>query len=410
MPTMTENRFKFTKTALEQLPHPPKGKRTTFYDTIVPKLAARKTSAGSVSFFTVKRTGDGMTWLRIGSFPETSVEQARSAAQKSLGQIASGSNPAEAKRALKAMPTLNEFFTEFAMKHGQRKLSWKDDAQRYKDYLKPLLGNRKLSEITRGMIAEVISKADKGGKSIATQRNIRALVSIIFAKAVEWGRIDTNPASGIRIAGAKVTRDRFLQPNEMASFFSSLEQEPSETARDFILMALLTGARRANVCSMKWADINLDEGIWRIRRTKNGDPQNVILTPEALSVLERREANVTSPYVFPSTGKTGHYIEPRKGVERVMNRAGIPYGRNTPNGVTLHDLRRTLGSWQAKTGASALIIGKTLNHKSQQATAIYARLDTDPIRQSLSVATAAMLKAAGKKNSGRIIPLKSRKA
>jgi hypothetical protein len=41
-----------------------------------------------------------------------------------------------------------------------------------------------------------------------------------------------------------------------------------------------------------------------------------------------------------------------------MARAGIPYGRNEPNGVTLHDLRRTLGSWQARTGASLAIIGK----------------------------------------------------
>jgi len=41
------------------------------------------------------------------------------------------------------------------------------------------------------------------------------------------------------------------------------------------------------------------------------------------------------------------------------------------------------------------IIGKSLNHKSQQTTAIYARLDLDPVRQSVNTATAAMLDAAG---------------
>ena len=43
------------------------------------------------------------------------------------------------------------------------------------------------------------------------------------------------------------------------------------------------------------------------------------------------------------------------------------------------------------------IIGKSLNHKNQATTAIYARLDLDPVRQSVNTATAAMLEAAGLK-------------
>ena len=69
--------------------------------------------------------------------------------------------------------------------------------------------------------------------------------------------------------------------------------------------------------------------------------------------------------------------------------------------MVLHDLRRTLGSWQARTGASLAIIGKSLNHKSQQATAIYARLDLDPVRQSVNTATAAMFEAAGLKEGAK---------
>ena len=91
-----------------------------------------------------------------------------------------------------------------------------------------------------------------------------------------------------------------------------------------------------------------------------------------------------------------------------MEHAGIPYGRNTPDGVTLHDLRRTLGSWQAKTGASLAIIGKSLNHKSQQATAIYARLDLDPVRASVNTATAAMMEAGGMKKVAEVVRIPKR--
>jgi integrase len=63
--------------------------------------------------------------------------------------------------------------------------------------------------------------------------------------------------------------------------------------------------------------------------------------------------------------------------------------------LRIHDLRRTLGSWQAKTGASLAIIGKSLNHKNVATTAIYARLDLDPVRASVNTATAAIMQAAG---------------
>jgi integrase len=74
--------------------------------------------------------------------------------------------------------------------------------------------------------------------------------------------------------------------------------------------------------------------------------------------------------------------------------------------LRIHDLRRSLGSWQAKTGASLAIIGKSLSHKTAQATAIYARLDLDPVRESVERATSAMLAAAGVKPSAEVRKLR----
>ena len=73
--------------------------------------------------------------------------------------------------------------------------------------------------------------------------------------------------------------------------------------------------------------------------------------------------------------------------------------------VRIHDLRRTLGSWQARNGASLLLIGKSLGHKTPQATAIYARLDLDPVRASVSAAASAMLAAGGKKPAAEVIDI-----
>ena len=292
------------------------------------------------------------------------------------------------------------------------------------------------------MVGRILSDIESDGKAGATVNNVRALASGIFGKAIEWSYLTNNPVKGIKTRKS-IKRDRFLQSNELPRFFASLAKEPNDTIRDFFLLSLLTGARRSNVLEMRWNQINFAEGIWRIPDTKNGTPQNVTLSPEAATILEARKANSESPFVFPGEGASGHLVEPKKGWKRIFDRdelsqllnrieaAGykvpetegeseteeksladaIERTRQTAkrlkidtedcrmDDLRIHDLRRTLGSWQAKQGASLAIIGKSLNHKNQQTTAIYARLDLDPVRASVNSATAAMMEAAGVKKT-----------
>ena len=74
--------------------------------------------------------------------------------------------------------------------------------------------------------------------------------------------------------------------------------------------------------------------------------------------------------------------------------------------LRIHDMRRTLGSWQAATGASLVVIGKSLGHKSTQATEVYSRLNLDPVRDSMQTATRAMLAAGGLIQTAEVVPLK----
>lgn len=403
------NRFKFGKEKIEALVAPTTGGRATCYDAEIPKLALRITSSGTKTFYVIKRTDREVVWFKLGVFPDMTVERARKEAQKSLAAFASDQNPAEIRRAQKQEPTFGEMFKEYGERHGIKKRSWTTDQSLYANHLQSL-APRKLTTISRSIISRILSDLEREGKAGATINNVRALISSIYGRAIEWGHATTNPVAGIRTR-TKVKRDRFLQADELPRFFQSLAEEQNETLRDYILLALLTGARRANLLAMRWVEINLGEYVWRIPDTKNGTPQNVTLSPEAVAILQaRREAAENSAvFVFPGTGESGHIEEPKKAVIRVMERAAIPYGRNNPDGVTLHDLRRTLGSWQAKTGASLAIIGKSLNHKSQQATAIYARLDLDPVRASVNTATAAMMEAGGLKEAVAVVPINVRR-
>ena len=173
--------------------------------------------------------------------------------------------------------------------------------------------------------------------------------------------------------------------------------EPNETIRDYLLVSILTGARRSNVLSMCWKDVDLKQRIWKLCETKNDEPQTIPLVSLAVEILTCRKDN-GSDFVFHSAAsKSGHLEEIKSGWKRVLKRAGI-------TDLRLHDLRRTFGSWQALTGTSLHIIGKSLNHKSYAATQVYARLNIDPIRESVERATDSLFKAAGLAIENNLLP------
>ncbi len=139
---------------------------------------------------------------------------------------------------------------------------------------------------------------------------------------------------------------------------------------------------------MRWEDVNLDGACWRIPHTKNDEPLLVHLPDKAVEILRRRQSEADgSPWVFATWSKSGHLEEPKTAWKRIIKRAGL-------TDIRIHDLRRTLGSWQALAGVSLPIIGASLGHKSLKATQVYARLTRTPIVDAVNGATTAMLAAA----------------
>jgi integrase len=268
-------------------------------------------------------------------------------------------------------------------------------------YNRHLLGwkSRPLGSIATPEIQALHAKVGKVNGMYAANRLLQ-LIHSVYAKATGRGFEKPNPASGIRKFREK-SRERFLEAHELPAFFEALSKEKNDTVRDYILLSLFTGARRANVCSMRWKDVNLQSKVWHISETKNGTSQRIPLIDEAVEVLKRR-LNNQSEFVFPGPGKRGHLAEPRKGWKRILEAANI-------HNLRLHDLRRSLGSWQAATGANLSVIGKTLNHKNVATTAIYARLNLDPVRSAIETAASAILKAGNLQSVTKVIPFPIKK-
>jgi integrase len=123
----------------------------------------------------------------------------------------------------------------------------------------------------------------------------------------------------------------------------------------------------------------------------------------------RAQAPRSQAFVFPGTGAKGHLVEPHKAWIRIFELLQIQAfiaaadAESRPLDCTglrmehlrIHDLRRTMGKWQAIGGESLTVIGKSPGHKNVATAAMYARLQLDPVRASMEKATEAMFAAGG---------------
>ncbi len=391
MPTQQTKRLVFSKTRLESLSPPPSG-RLYWYDEKTTGLALCITAAGARTFYLYRKVNGRPVRVRLGKFPETTIDQARDLAKPLNMAVASGQDPQEAKRARREEATFADLWAHWqAHSAGRKKASSvKEDARQYAAYLGEWKA-RRLSSIKRQDVAALHNRL--GANSGAYQANrVLALVKSMFGKASDLGFQGENPARGIE-KFPEVARDRFLMPEELPPFFTALVEEPNPFIQGFFMLALLTGARRRNLEAMRWDQISWELRQWRIPDTKGGFAVVVPLSPRALEVLTtlRQHEKHSDEWVFPSYHGAAHLRDPMPAWRRLLKRAGI-------EDLHIHDLRRSLGSWQAITGASLQIIGKSLGHVRPETTAIYSRLTLDPVRESVEKATVAMLAAGERKD------------
>jgi integrase len=356
--------------------------REDWHDEGCPGLAVRISGTSKV-FYWLGRVAGRAARLKLGKYPAMSVGAARIEAKRLAGEAASGASPKPRSVTARNEMTLGQLHVWYMETHSKpHKRTWETDQRRF-DARLGHWRNRKLSSISRAEVAALhVSIGEADGPYAANKMRLGKRVLQITAH---------DPTEGVT-RFAKQERERFLNADELPRFLDAVDKLPRETSRDFLKLCLFTGARRSNVAAMRWDEINLPAKVWIIPgdKAKAGKPITIALPEPAMEILNRRAKD--GPWVLPGQGKTGHFVEPKHAMQAALAAAGI-------KGVRLHDLRRTLGSWMAAAGASLHVIGKTLGHSSPKSTAIYARLNLDPVREAVATATDAMLAKKSEKSS-----------
>jgi integrase len=390
-------KLNFTKRALAAIKAPDGVERIIVLDTNTPGLGFVVFPSGARSFFHRRFAGGVAERTTIGSFEDFSIEQARGKAAELNAKLAQwksagseGPNPlANAER---AQATFGELVDAYIRGHLRPNANDPQAAERNLRWMaKKYFGAWTSRRIDSIRIEDVLALRNEIGPTHKYQANrnvemIKALFS--WSAGRKDGKVNfwpvANPARDIELYDEE-KRTRFLQPHELVKFNAELRKEPHRDLRDFLVLALATGARKSNVFAMRWSDISFERANWHIPISKSGEGYDVALTPAAIKVIRRRRGETPddAEFVFPSYGTSGHLVDLKKQWNKFRERAGI-------TDVRIHDVRRTRGSYLAIAGVSLQQIGAVLGHRSLGSTEIYAQLHQESLRQAIEDGDAVM--------------------
>ncbi len=250
------------------------------------------------------------------------------------------------------------------------------------NHIKPNIGNIPLEKLTTmelqklyrklltsGRVERIESEKQPKGLSAKTVRNINQVISSAMDLAVAQKIILENPTNACSLPRVEHKEMQTISAEQLQGF---LEESKRSGVYEMYYIELSTGLRRGELLGLKWEDIDMLQGIIRVRRqvsridgkiveaplkTKNSY-RAVTISPQAVEVLKAQKEKTNDEYVFPSPN--GGPISPdsvNNMLHRVLDRAGIPR-------VRFHDMRHTFATLALQNGVDIKTVSGMLGHFS----------------------------------------------
>lgn len=384
--------------------------------------ARREIPDGGTGLYLVVQPSDAKSWalryryhgtpkkLTIGRYPLFGLKDARDKARAAKDKLDHGIDPATEKAEAKARePDLvRNIGATFIERYCKPRLRTSTEIERMLElHVYPKIGDRDIKTITRRDVLDVLDAMAAGGATVRCNR-VLAAMRRLFGWAVERDILEMSPVAGVKAPAPERARDRVLADDELRAFLCGCDRLGDPFGCMFKLL-LYTAARRDEVASMSWSELDLKEASWMLpgERTKNGRRVDIPLSNPAIAVIgglrsesrcdgngesdSRLDKAPKSNLLFPSRRTPGR---PASGFGRAKERLDqlmveelrkdAERRSDSPEDVKLppwrlHDLRRTAASGMARLGVGIHVVERLLNHVSGSTTggivAVYQQHD-----------------------------------
>lgn len=385
-------------------------------DTLQPGFAVRITPSGSALFVVRKRRGGSIAKVTIGSFPDMSVKDARTAARDLIARWDDA--PEAAPRPKRGRPVVTEPKPEPVAEPSRTWADaiddWLENHVRVKlkprtaaDYeqigaaLKTRFGRIALDKLTKADVRRLHTEMS------ATPRRANYVVQVLSAIA-NFAEIPKNPTKGVTRYREGV-RERVMSTEELSRAFKAIadlerDGKLSVWACGALRFAIATGARPSEIRAIEWKHLHEEMQRVVLPDSKANRPRILYCSSAAWAILKGMPR--FGKFVFAGAAKDTAYQNLTLAWIKVRARAGL-------DDVRLYDCRHTFASEAAKAGHNLPMIGALLGHTVAATTNRYVHLVGDPAMKAaqdvgdrLAEAVAAGGEGVTARAGRKVVPLR----
>ena len=303
------------------------------------------------------------THIGLGSYPTTTLAEARRQALRNVREIKAGRDPRG-----EGIPTLERATEKVIALHrdgwkagSKTERQWRNT---FATHVYPQLGRRRVDRITTGDLLTVVAPLVHSKPAVASLVKLR--LGQVMRWAVAKGYRPDNPAGEALDAALPkrtngTTHHKSLHHTAVAGALATVRASNAATSTRLAIEFLaLTAARTTEVRTARWSDMDQDNRVWTVpaERMKAGREHRVPLSGAALRILdEARQHSDPDGLIFPGRG------------DRPLGHASIgTLFKRLDIGGTPHGLRGSFRNWCAESGVPREVAERALAHVVKGAT------------------------------------------
>lgn len=388
--------------------------------------------SGRRTYFIDYRTDDGVRRrMTIGRHGALTTEQARKLAIETMGGVVlKKADPLAERRSRRSSITVSDLCDQYLKvvesgmivgrsRRPKKASTIEIDRGRIERHIKPLLGTKRVIDLTRADVVKFIRDVTAGKTAVHNRRGKNGarilvtggpgtaartvgLLGAILTYAVGEGVIEHNPAASVPKPADNV-RTRRLSADEYRALGKVLSHTSAELGTPQALtgawLLALTGCRLGEIVNLTWDEVDETSSCFRLKDSKTG-PSVRPIGKEAFDVLADALRVDGNPYVLPGLRKEGNYNGLSGAWLRFMKQAQL-------EGVTPHTMRHSYASIAGDIGMSDSTISSLLGHSSATVTSKYVhRLDSVLVAAANKVCREIFRQMTGK--GGNVIDMPRR--
>jgi len=367
----------------------PQAKPYLIYDAKQPGLYLQVSPGGTASFYVgCRRTGGGPVKMKLGKADRMNVTTARIHAKEWLPKLAAGEpTPAQQRKreritgeALATVGEALETYIKVVSSPGYRNKPLRaSSATGYRYCIKPI-SDWRLAKITRAKVQDFWIDSDQPYNSkLNTMRVLRTVINFIIERNADDPEfpLQKNPVDVVRrqLSNTPAPTNRKMISAEFLPTWFKATSERGTLVADAMLVMLYTGARRNEILSLRWEEVDWAEKTLRLVDTKNHKSPLMPLPQEVADLIEPRRAE--TGWVFPGEGD-----KPKIGVQTdrraIVEASAVDF--------SCHSLRRFYARCAEELGVNYLTTARLLNHAVTGLTGHYS--DTGEVSEDMRRASA----------------------